>query len=85
MLTLNYRESRPIYQQICEGYRAQILAAGIDDINDHGHDLGHNDEGHELLKALGIVEGKVEESSRDQKIPEGIGNDEILTEGNQIV
>lgn len=26
MVNLDYRDARPIYQQICEGYRAQILA-----------------------------------------------------------
>ena len=64
---------------------AQILAVGIEDVNGHGHHLRYDNKGHKLLKAAGVVECKVEKRSCNQKIPEGVGNNEILTEGNQIV
>ena len=65
--------------------RAHILPVGIDDINRHGHHLGDDDENLELLEALHVVQHQVQQRKHDQKIPEYVGNQEPLAEGNQIV
>ena len=64
---------------------AHILPVGIDDVDRHGHHLGDDDKNLEPLEALHVIQHQVQQRKHDQKIPEYIGNEKPLAEGDPIV
>lgn len=70
---------------ICEGFRPQILTAGINDIDDDGNHLCENKVFLQFYKTGHIVKQEISQRTNDQCIPENVRDHEIFAERDQIV
>ena len=68
-----------------ENLRPQILTIGVDDINDHGHNLCNDDVFLQVLKVFGVVEHEIKQGYHNQNVPEYVRNQKIFAERNQVV
>ena len=80
-------KGRQVGEEIVPGeFRGpQVLDAGVDDVNRHGHHLGDDDVFLQIFEVLNVIQEKIPQGDDDQHIPEAIGDEEELVEGNQIV
>ncbi len=65
--------------------RPQVLNTGIKDVHRHGHHLGDDDEGLQIPEILHIVQRKIPQRDHNQQIPEAIGNEKELVEGDPVI
>ena len=63
----------------------QVLDAGVDDVNRHGHHLGDDDVFLQIFEVLNVIQEKIPQGDDNQHIPEAIGDKEELVERDQIV
>ena len=68
-----------------EVLRPQLLAGGEEKVEDHGDRIGQDDKPHHLPEAVHLAEEGVGLHPDQEDEPEQIGQDEPLTEGDQIV
>lgn len=81
------KEGHALSQEIISGefHRPQVLPVGEDDVNGHGNHLRNDDEDLEFFEAVHIVQREVTQGNHDQRVPEHIGDDKSLAEGNHII
>ena len=68
-----------------KGLRPQILDAGIDDVAEHGQDLGDDDIGLDLFEAGDVIEEGVDQRAEHQQVPAPVEDHKELVEGDQVV